>query len=589
MANNLGVLIGYSSQSTLGTSELLRHGIHPSHLSLVFLAGPISGLFVQPIVGLISDKLRQRRPFILLGAISVALSLLAMACATGKRDAIVAFCMLDVALNAIQAPIRAMISDALPVPMRRNATALLTAFGAMGCLVSGGLAARQWEGLRKWMGFDVDAQVVLTMSAGIALLSILPCAFLAPETPVRGGDEEEEGEVEGEGLDSERGVEGMRRLKKKKSDEYDVNNDQNQLHNRDFENNDDGYVDPNDDDANDDHDDDDDDHDHDNTDNPTAAFLPHPRDRTTSNHPSAAARKQRTRGHLHHPRRNLPPTRLIWPRPFWQTFIVQLCTWSGFFAFSVYGNAWVGTSVFGGDGSAPISSPARLKFDAGVRLGSFAQALSAVIMFLVSSFVLPYITSVTPVYALSQVVEVLSLCTPLLLTMFGGAYGRKVEAVVAVALFGVVSAVTNIVPWLVMAQALHVDERTKGKIGLYTTVFNVSQAVPQLVLGAVAPGVMILVGNRPPVVMALAGGVALLGLVLIFVLRIDTLADGRKIVLTGAGVAAADAGGGREQDAAAFIGDATTGTLRMKTNNKKTNGWQTDQRAIGDEAAGTEV
>lgn len=57
-------------------------GLTKSNTSLVWIAGPLSGLVVQPIVGAIADESKskwgRRRPFIVIGSIIVAISLLTL-------------------------------------------------------------------------------------------------------------------------------------------------------------------------------------------------------------------------------------------------------------------------------------------------------------------------------------------------------------------------------------------------------------------------------------------------------------------------------------------------------------------------------
>lgn len=64
------------------TPYLLNLGLTKSNTSLVWVAGPLSGLIVQPIVGVIADQSKskwgRRRPFIVLGTIIVAISLLTL-------------------------------------------------------------------------------------------------------------------------------------------------------------------------------------------------------------------------------------------------------------------------------------------------------------------------------------------------------------------------------------------------------------------------------------------------------------------------------------------------------------------------------
>jgi len=64
------------------TPYLLQLGLTKSRTSLVWIAGPLSGLIMQPIVGVISDNSRskwgRRRPFMIGGSIIVALCLLVL-------------------------------------------------------------------------------------------------------------------------------------------------------------------------------------------------------------------------------------------------------------------------------------------------------------------------------------------------------------------------------------------------------------------------------------------------------------------------------------------------------------------------------
>jgi solute carrier family 45 protein 1/2/4 len=62
------------------TPYLLSLGLSKSNTSLVWIAGPLSGLIVQPVVGVISDestsKWGRRRPLMVIGALAVSFSLL---------------------------------------------------------------------------------------------------------------------------------------------------------------------------------------------------------------------------------------------------------------------------------------------------------------------------------------------------------------------------------------------------------------------------------------------------------------------------------------------------------------------------------
>ena len=79
----LGLQIGWSVEMSNGSPYLLSLGMSKAILALVWLAGPLSGVLVQPFVGLKSDRCRikwgRRRPFIIGGGLATIFSLLALA------------------------------------------------------------------------------------------------------------------------------------------------------------------------------------------------------------------------------------------------------------------------------------------------------------------------------------------------------------------------------------------------------------------------------------------------------------------------------------------------------------------------------
>ncbi len=86
--------------------------------SILWCAGPVTGILVQPIVGSLSDKtwcfLGRRRPFLLVGAILTALSLIMMPNAPNLVVAAILFWILDASINISQGPYRALVPDVVP-------------------------------------------------------------------------------------------------------------------------------------------------------------------------------------------------------------------------------------------------------------------------------------------------------------------------------------------------------------------------------------------------------------------------------------------------------------------------------------------
>ncbi|ORX56855.1 MFS general substrate transporter [Hesseltinella vesiculosa] len=126
----IGIQFTWTVELGYGTPYLLSMNVSKEVTALVWLAGPLSGLLVQPVIGAISDRshfrLGKRRPFIIGGSVLVLLSLvciayckeIAGALVSAQRTpswsigiAIVAFYVLDFSLNAVQASCRSLILD----------------------------------------------------------------------------------------------------------------------------------------------------------------------------------------------------------------------------------------------------------------------------------------------------------------------------------------------------------------------------------------------------------------------------------------------------------------------------------------------
>lgn len=119
----LGVQIGYSLQNSNTSTIFESLGADLSHLSYFWLAAPIAGLVIQPIVGLFSDgtwtRFGRRIPFILGGALISALALalmpnahLLLAFAPLAMGAFILLFM-DLSFNVTMQPFRALVADML--------------------------------------------------------------------------------------------------------------------------------------------------------------------------------------------------------------------------------------------------------------------------------------------------------------------------------------------------------------------------------------------------------------------------------------------------------------------------------------------
>ncbi|KAJ1844949.1 hypothetical protein LPJ70_002722, partial [Coemansia sp. RSA 2708] len=131
-----GLQFAWSVEMGFGSPYLLSLGLKKSLVSLVWLAGPLSGLIMQPLVGVLSDKstsrFGRRRPYIVGSTVCSVLCLAVIGwtreLAGGRATlavylAVVAFYFLDFAVNCLQASLRALIVDVLPASRQDAGTA----------------------------------------------------------------------------------------------------------------------------------------------------------------------------------------------------------------------------------------------------------------------------------------------------------------------------------------------------------------------------------------------------------------------------------------------------------------------------------
>ncbi len=127
----LGIQFGFALQNANSSRILQIYGADVEQLSLFWLAAPLTGMIIQPIIGHYSDqtwcKLGRRRPFFLVGAILTAIALILMPNAglflsPGQEAAILSpvligagmLMIMDASINITMEPFRALVGDMLP-------------------------------------------------------------------------------------------------------------------------------------------------------------------------------------------------------------------------------------------------------------------------------------------------------------------------------------------------------------------------------------------------------------------------------------------------------------------------------------------
>ena len=168
-------------------------GADEASLPYLWLAGPVTGLLVQPLIGAMSDRTvsrwGRRTPYFLIGAILCSLGLLAMPYSPTLWMAASLLWILDSANNVTMEPYRAFVSDKLPASQHSLGFLTQSAFTGLGQTL-----AYLTPSLLVWIGMDKDAvngshipQVVVAaflIGAVCSLVSVLWSVKTTPEDPL---------------------------------------------------------------------------------------------------------------------------------------------------------------------------------------------------------------------------------------------------------------------------------------------------------------------------------------------------------------------------------------------------------------------
>ena len=135
-----GIQIGFALQNANMSRIFQSLGSSLDDLPALWIAAPLTGLLVQPIVGHLSDRtwlgrLGRRRPYFLAGAVLAALSLFLMPLADVLLFAAILLWTLDASLNISMEPFRAFVGDMLRKDQHTAGYAVQTAFIGTGAVV----------------------------------------------------------------------------------------------------------------------------------------------------------------------------------------------------------------------------------------------------------------------------------------------------------------------------------------------------------------------------------------------------------------------------------------------------------------------
>jgi len=136
----LGIQFGFALQNANVSRIFQTLGAPVDDIPMLWVAAPLTGLLVQPIVGYFSDRtwngLGRRRPYFLAGAVLATLALLAMPNSPSLWIAAGLLWVLDASINISMEPFRAFVGDQLPPAQRPTGYAMQSFFIGIGSVIA---------------------------------------------------------------------------------------------------------------------------------------------------------------------------------------------------------------------------------------------------------------------------------------------------------------------------------------------------------------------------------------------------------------------------------------------------------------------
>jgi maltose/moltooligosaccharide transporter len=153
----LGIQFGFALQNANVSRIFETLGASVESIPVLWLAAPITGLLIQPVIGYFSDRtwgrLGRRRPYFLVGAILASLALFAMPNSPVLWVAAGMLWIMDASINISMEPFRAFVGDNLPSSQRTMGFAMQSFFIGTGAVVASMLPYM----MANWIGVSNEA------------------------------------------------------------------------------------------------------------------------------------------------------------------------------------------------------------------------------------------------------------------------------------------------------------------------------------------------------------------------------------------------------------------------------------------------
>ncbi len=186
-----GIQFGWALQMGNMSAIYSRLGASEEQIPMLWLAAPVTGLLVQPLVGYFSDRtwcrLGRRRPYFLGGAIFSVFALFLMPQATAIWMAVIALWILDSSVNVSMEPFRAFVGDLLPEEQRKTGYAMQSVMIGAGAVIASFLPQ-----ILTYFGVSTDAPIghipatvrySFYIGAIVLLVAITATVVTTPEYP----------------------------------------------------------------------------------------------------------------------------------------------------------------------------------------------------------------------------------------------------------------------------------------------------------------------------------------------------------------------------------------------------------------------
>ena len=153
----LGIQFGFALQNANVSRIFETLGANVEDIPILWIAAPVTGLIIQPIIGHMSDntwgRLGRRRPYFLTGAILASIALFIMPNSPVLWIAAGMLWIMDASINISMEPFRAFVGDMLPSEQRTRGFAMQSFFIGTGAVVASALPYM----MTNWFGIENTA------------------------------------------------------------------------------------------------------------------------------------------------------------------------------------------------------------------------------------------------------------------------------------------------------------------------------------------------------------------------------------------------------------------------------------------------